>query len=87
MSDACRWALGVAIRDKALKQHMLAEIDRPRAVPSASTLSKHRPTVHMLDGGVVLHGTIDSSPQGPYDFVMHGARQLTLDAVVQCFRS
>jgi hypothetical protein len=37
-------------------------------------------------GDFVRYGTVDSSPQGPYDFVLHGARTLSGTAVLQAAR-
>ena len=38
-------------------------------------------------GGVVVYRTIDSSPQGAYDWVMHGSRMIRADEIVQCFEA
>ena len=37
-------------------------------------------------GDFVRYGTVDSSPQGAFDFVLHGARTLSGTAVLQAAR-
>eukprot|EP00974_Lingulodinium_polyedra_P108936 10543067-Lingulodinium_polyedra.AAC.1 len=40
-------AIRVAIRDPALLQHILATLSTERALPSVSTLRRHRLALHM----------------------------------------
>lgn len=86
-SEALRFAICVGVYDVALRNHILSDLRVPRAVPSTTTLRRHRLTVHMgfclweqqhhealVQHGCVRYGTVDSSPQGPHDWVLHGAR-------------
>lgn len=63
----------------------------PHRVPSASTLYRHRLSVHMglyrwmaaihvemLRGPLVRWGTLDSSPQGSMDWLLSGATVMTM---------
>ena len=36
--------------------------------------------------GCVRYSTVDSSPQGPFDFVMHGSRTIAIKDMVGAFR-
>jgi len=99
-ADAIRCAVSVGVSDAALRKHILSALDAPRGIPSASTLRRHRLTCHIgfccweqslssdmvLRGDFVRYGTVDSSPQGPYDFVLHGARTLSGNSVLQAAR-
>lgn len=94
-SEVVRWGLRAGVSDAALRQHLLAELDRPHALPSPTTLRRHRLTLHMgfcmweqtrtnelLERGCVAHGMVGSSPQGQHDWVLRGSRRLPLDELV-----
>lgn len=90
MSETLTFAISAGVRDASLRKHILDQLRIARAIPSATTLRRHRLTLHcaycmceqerndtFLVDGCVRYCTVDSSPQGPYDYVMHGARTIS----------
>ena len=95
LGDALRFAVLVGIQDPSLRAHVLNMLTQKHAIPSTTTLRRHQLTAHMgfclweqqrhgelLKNGCVRYGTVDSSPQGPQDWVLHGARSIELKDVV-----
>jgi len=83
-------ALAAFIRDPAIRDRMLQIVAAKHTVPSKTTLTRHRLTLHMsfcswqaemhdtmlATGGVTVWRTIDSSAQGGWDWVLHGSRKI-----------
>ena len=79
-------SLKAAIQDKAVQNHYVQMMSSKHALPSPSTLYRHRLTLHMAfcrlaqeqmrsmlsDGLVVRWGTMDSSPQRAHNWLMVG---------------
>ena len=99
LDDALRYAVACAVRDPALLKHVLSNIGE-RSVPSSTTIYRHQLTIHMgycvleseittrlLQQGCVRYLTVDSSPQGHIDWVMHGTRTITNDLLVPAFHA
>lgn len=99
MAEALRFVVFAAVHDPSLRGHILQQMEAPRMLPSATTLRRHRLTVHMaycmyeqqlydnfLQRGCVRFCTVDSSPQGPFDFVMHGSRTVAKADLVPAMR-
>ena len=96
ISLAVKYAATCAIQDPALLKHVLSDLQRPKALPSKSTVYRHQLTIHMgyclleqdltkrmLEVGCVRFITVDTSPQGPFDWVMHGARTIRTDQLIE----
>lgn len=93
-------SLHVAIPDVAARQYFQDRVATPGIVPSARALRKHRLTVAIafflhrqrvlqsfLDQGeCVVYRTVDSSPQGGFDWVMAGCRVLSAGTIRQCYQ-
>jgi len=100
--DAVLLALRVAIPDddiRAIYEDKLRSFDHP--IPSPNTIVRHRLTLGMgflrwqaevvgelLDdpGGVVTWRQVDSSPQGGWDWVIHGRRLIAGRDVVHAYK-
>ncbi len=85
------YALNILLREDApLRDHLLRLAAKDRAAPTASTLYRHRLTLHMgycrllaakhhsmlSEDGMVRWVSADSSPQGGWDWLMHGGRAM-----------
>ena len=94
-------ALRVSVTVPELVQHLAAELCRPRKLPSPSSLYRHRLTAHiafcrwvanvsipvLLDGeGFCRWGTLDSSPQGAWDWLLAGSTLVAGSRLPECFR-
>ena len=100
--EAVRTAIFIAAPEKHLQSYLLQHLNtQVRAVPSKSTLQRHRLTVHlgfcawvaelteaMLNdsAGVVRWATMDASPQGGVDWIMSGATIMKVSDLVSAFR-
>ena len=98
LSGMLEHAVRVLTSDPALQQHLLHQLEH--RVVGRSALYRHRLTVHIAfcraqaarvasmvaDGGVVRYGTVDTSPQAGWDWVMHGARTISNHTLRQLFR-
>ncbi len=80
-------ALGVVVREPKLRRHLEELLDvGGKHIPGRTTLYRHRLTIHMgfcrflaamtgsmlRDGGATCFGAIDSSAQGPWDWLLSG---------------
>ena len=99
LKEVVKYAIRSGVPDVALQQHILGELEMPRSVPSATTLRRHRLTLFMatclleqevhaevIKDDFVRYATVDSSPQGPYDFVMSGARAISARSLLEAAR-
>eukprot|EP00969_Alexandrium_andersonii_P116867 5167395-Alexandrium_andersonii.AAC.1 len=80
--------------------HYIETLDQPHALPSSTTLIRHRLSVHMawcvqmgfvLDemmgqGGITRWGTVDASPQGGWDWQMIGFRTMANAHLFESFQ-
>ena len=100
MRDLLRSALRVCIRVPELLEHFDSLHCKPRRVPGASTLYRHRLTVHIAfcrwvsnvnnpivldESGFCRWGTLDSSPQGSWDWLLAGATLARMAVVESCY--
>ena len=88
--QSLRFAVAVAVSDDALRDHLLNCINQPHSIPSRTAVRRHRLTCHMgwclwqqslneamlAESGITQWSTVDSSPQGAYDWVLHGSRKM-----------
>ena len=97
LRDSVRNALHVVINDPALLKHCVDALDSRRGPPSSTTLARHRITLFVgwqmiiqdkyedalrAADGCTVWWTMDSSPQGGWDFVMQGGRVVRNDRLV-----
>ena len=100
MRDLLRAALRVCVRVPQLLEHFDNMLCKPRRVPGASTLYRHRLTVHVAfcrwvshmnnpivldESGFCRWGTLDSSPQGSWDWLLAGATLARMSSIESCF--
>ncbi len=84
LSEHC---LNIVVDDPALRRHLLGVLTQPHAVPSRTTLYRHRLTFHLgwrhmlqalseerhgREGGIVTWRTLDLSPQAGVEWSLHG---------------
>ena len=95
--DVVAWAARAAVTDPQLRAAILEQMARPHAFPSPTSLRRHRLTLHMgycmwqrqlneallSKGPCISYRTVDSSPQGGWDWVLHGGRVLPTAALGQ----
>ena len=77
-------------------------LETEQRIPSRTTLYRHRLSIHIAycitqrrchekllgsPGGALIYSTVDSSPQGGWDWVMHGHRAIAAEDLVACFRT
>lgn len=100
MRKGLEHAIRIVARDTAIRDHLLGMLDL-RVAPSPTTIRRHRLTLHvgfnlairdrvaddLVNRGVFRWGTLDSSPQGGWDWLMHGARSMSGSALVVAFRA
>ena len=93
--DVLRFAIVAGVQDPSLRAHISKPLLQPHSVPSTTTLRRHQLIAHMgfclweqgrhgalVRDGCVRYGTVDSSPQGPQDWVLHGARTIAVKDLV-----
>ena len=81
-------SLDCTVQDPLLASHFKELLEKPGAIPTTTTLYRHRLTVAIAfcvllqhrhaemistDGGIVRWGTMDGSPQGNWDLILHGS--------------
>lgn len=99
LAAALSAALPVVLPDPVMAKFFQSVLEEHHTIPSGSTLYRHRLTIHigfcrwladqthtMLLQGVCRWATIDSSPQGVWDWVLTGASTLQTSDLVVCFR-
>jgi hypothetical protein len=100
LGEAVERAISIATRDPVIRDHLLHEVRKYHAIPSATTIRRHHLTLHMAfclaqqkqmvafeeGSGFVAWRTVDGSPQGGFDWVLHGARKIQVKDLVLCFR-
>lgn len=100
LRDALMSSINVLTDDPALRHSLVESLSRPRATLSRSTMYRHRMTVHMAfciaeqqevastlqQSGVIRWATVDTSPQGGWDWIMSGARVMSHTDLVSSFR-
>ena len=94
-------ALTIAVPIPNLAAFLRNRLQEPAALPSKTTLLRHRLTLHMAycrwmadccatmlsSGGVVRYSTVDSSPQHSHEWVLSGSTTVPVSALVPCFRA
>jgi len=98
LRESLKAALMVATASPAIRQHLIRHLDLPWALPSRTTLQRHRLTMHMgllrwqqeevrdmLQFGLIRWCMADSSPQGAWDFVVHGGRCMRSSNLLPAF--
>ena len=93
-------ALTAAVRQEEVRKYYLSLIDQPRQILAPPTMYRHRLTLHLgycrmvaemteemmgLLGSVTSWGTLDSSTQGNYDLVYHGATRVPTKDLTSLF--
>jgi hypothetical protein len=101
LADVLSHALAVSVREPSLLAHLQNEMRRPHSVATPSVLYRHRLTLHIgfcqwvasvhhellsAAEGVVRWSTVDSSPQGGWDWLLSGSAVLRVSDCVVCFR-
>lgn len=100
MRVALEHALHVTVRTPQLLTHFLDVINQPHAIPSSTTLYRHRLTLHLAycawvaevqedmlsDDGCVRYTTLDASPQGGYDWLLFGSTTIRTRELPRAFR-
>ena len=100
MREGVKHSLRLAINDSSVADYFVKRLETPGVLPSTSVLNQHRfglvlAYFHLLqqehkigldEGGYVIHRTVDSSPQGGHDWVLHGYRCIRADKIVKLFR-
>ena len=94
-------SINSSVHDPNFKKFLIDGLQDAKAVPSRTTCYRHRLTLHIAyvttqqpfhsgllnsPGGAIVFSTVDSSPQGGWDWVMSGHRALSAEDVVACFR-
>ena len=80
------WAIRTITSGGELRDYLLKQLSQPHAVPTKTTLQRHRFTLHMgmcrwlqelndelMKDPIISWRTMDGSPQGGYDLLLHGA--------------
>lgn len=96
LAEALTFGLYAVVKDPALLQHLLESL-HGRVLPSPTTLRRHRLTLHIgwcryeaevfdaflkSPNGCVRWGTLDASPQGGIDWLLHGGRIIRSNELV-----
>jgi hypothetical protein len=99
LKEAVLHALRVAIPEPEVRNHFAQFVRDNKAVPTRTTRQRAKLSVivgccvvaqaevqsGLDDGGFVVYRTIDSSPQGGYDWVMQGARCIKASEIATLF--
>ena len=99
MKEALKAAIRVTIPSRGLQEYLINQLDQPQSVPSATTLNRHRFTLHMglclwlqefnaamLAEESVGWRTTDGSPQWGYDLILVGATVMLQRHLADAFR-
>jgi hypothetical protein len=83
--ESLEYAIRISVPDSHLCDFLIARLYEPHAIPTKSTLQRHRLTIHLgmcrwlqdlnaelFSGDVVAYRTIDASPQGGYELLITG---------------
>ena len=78
--DTLRFAVFAAIADMSLRKHILDCMAIPHL---AFCIIEQRRHAVLLREGCVRYSTVDSSPQGHRDWVLQGARTISLRSIIE----
>ena len=99
LRDIVETSLRIAIRDESVVSHFREQLAAPRALPSRPTMERHRVTLHIglallqqqrnaaadAAGGQVHWATMDSSPVGHFEWLMHGFQSIKKSELAHAF--
>ena len=100
LKDMVEHCLRLVIHDEDLLAHCLQLLLSTRIIPSASSVIRHRLTLQIgfqrwraeiradlftKRGGCVSWRTVDSSPQGCWDWVFHGGREVAVADLARAY--
>ena len=99
LRDIVETSLRIAIRDERLISHFREQLAAPRALPSRPTLERHRVTLHIglalhqqqrnaeadAAGGQFHWATMDSSPVGHFEWLLHGFQSIKKHDLAHAF--
>jgi hypothetical protein len=99
LRDALESAIKVGIPEKPLSDFLTRRLMEKHAVPSRARLHFHRSTAFVGDcvyqqslnamaagQGQIMWGTLDSSPLGSYDWLLHGLSSMRESGLVEALR-